>query len=240
MRVYKLVFCALVKRSFEYRQGTQFTERWPKMAMDVYSLNQVFYTNGEYWENVLHFQDSTASSPTPEANAGALAQAYWTACGTQLMACMSTDTTFVGVKTRRINNTGGPTFIAPALTLSGIVSSGSTGAAGANCITPRLAAECLLDYYESHAVKPRWRNGKIYLGGVPETWYQQNAWLAAAAGYITFFGVLQGTIAGSFSGGSISATTCIWSKKYTTAYAGGNWELVPVISSLRRRIEPHL
>ena len=197
---------------------------------DVYKFMIAFATAGEFWMNVLHFQNSQTSSSTPEADAGACVTGFVGSCQAALLSVLSVDTTLLGYKCARINNTGGPSYVQPA-------PSGTTGGLSTPVDNSRVAALFTLDYYNAEGTPPRWRVGKMFLGGVSGTYMVSNSWTTPA---ITAYKAYLATIEAGFGTSPNNFTTCIWSQKYATAYAGGNWELTPQIAALRRRIQPYL
>lgn len=209
---------------------------------DVYQLNIAYQMDGEFMENVLHYQDTASGvSTNPEAQAGALVSAFQTSVQAAMLGCLPTTLQVLGYRARRVNNTGGPTYVLPTPALFG-----TAGIAG--CVSTRLCALLTLDYYESHTPfnpathrGPSWRHGSIYLP-IPNTWYVDNQFIAGVGGnYNTFINSLTFAITSTFGSGTITAQNGVWSKKYSTFYTStAIWELQPTAASVKKRILPHL
>jgi hypothetical protein len=198
---------------------------------DVYQLNVVYAGGAQYMECVLHFLSSLASSPAPDSDAVALGLAFRAAVETSLLGCWNGDISLLGYKAHRINNGGGPTMVIPA-------PAGTVGTAGLfhGMATSRQAALIENDYYDTNGTPPTWRQGRIFLGGVPGDFWNEDVWTSTAiAAYQLFMTALKATI-----GTAPTFTNGTWSAKYSTIWAGGDLELSGRMGHIKRRTAPSL
>lgn len=196
---------------------------------DIFQLVIAYACAGQYMENVLHYSSSLASSINPESDATSLITAFQGGPYLALIPCVSSDAFFLGMKAKRVNNTGGPSVVAPAV-------SGAFGTGPAGVMDTRAAAVITGDYYNAMGSKPAWRVARQFIGGVPSTWMVDNVWISdAITAYLAYCTSLESSI-----GSSPTFDPIAWSPLYTTAYAILNWELTPNIGSLKRRIKPSL
>jgi hypothetical protein len=168
------------------------------------------------------------TSTTPEADAKLVAQGFITNVLPAFTAATTSDTQFLGVRAQRINNTGGPSY-AYALGTS------TQGLLPVKVDNSRVAAVLIGDYYNSPAPQPKWRSGKIFVGGVPTNGMVENSWTIAQANLLLAIGTALATNFGSSPVGPFD--NGIWSPLYNTFFSV-LWELSPNIGSLKRRLKP--
>src|SRR4051812_858316 len=89
------------------------------MAADVYQLILQGDIGGEFFENVMNFESSVTGSTQPLQMANNLVAGWILAAENDFAACLPNDTLITGYKCKRINNTGGPTYMAPQTPVSG-------------------------------------------------------------------------------------------------------------------------
>lgn len=200
-------------------------------SADVFQLSIVYTGGGEYMECVQHFLSSNVVSSTPAADALALMAGFVGNVQGTMLNCWYPDVTLIGYRSKRVNNGGGPQVIQPA-------PSGTIGTAtGATALpTTRQAAVIANDYYQSAATKPKWEEGRMFLGGVPAAFWIDNMWSSIA---ITAYQALMTALQTTF-GSSPSWSYGTWSKKYSTIYTGGNLELSGRMGHQKRRVLPRL
>jgi len=196
------------------------------MANDTYQLNVIAAVADEYCENILHFQTSASSSSTPAADALAVITQFRAAIEPLWTACLSTDWQLGGYKCKRINNTGGPTAIAP---VAGVVGGYGTGSV-ASGIGPLITAT----YYDAAAVKPRWRDGRIFMTGAPAGSCVGNVWQAAMIAAINNLTAIM--IAPL--GGALTPQYVVWTKHTGLAKIPVSMQLSAKVGTQRRRYVP--
>lgn len=200
------------------------------MALDVHRLRVALTGAGQFMQNILTFQSTVTNSTTPETDSNALIVAYTSTMLTPLMACLSPDTSLLGMKAERINNTGGPSTIQ-------VPSSSIVGTFTGPIENTRMAALITADYYSADSTPPQWRVGKQFLGGIPKTAQTDNAWLGPFVVAVQAYAAALIADASSTPG---PWTNVIWSSKYLKAYTITSWELTPQTAALKRRIKPYL
>lgn len=201
------------------------------MALDVYLLKVAYAAAGEFMENVLAYEASVTGSTTPEADALELCTGWESTVLPTLLPLWAPETVLLGLRASRVNNTGGPSAV-----LLGNGSQVGTGPAGLD--DTRTAAVFSFDYYDTLAATPRWRTGRLFMGGVYEGAMKDNLWSAT---YITNATTFVGALAGPV-GSPVNFNSGIWSRKHKQiqGVATPNWELSPAIGGLKRRIMPHV
>lgn len=200
-------------------------------AADVFKMEIVYTAGGEYMENVIHYVSSLTGSTHPQTNAAALVQAFQSTVQASLLACWQADVTLLGYRANRINNGGGASavLVAPAGTIG-------TDSGTSLMATSRTAALLENDYYDAAATPPRWRQGRIFMGGVPGTWFIEGVWVSdARTAYLAFLSALTTTL-----GSSPNFNVGVWSRLRSTLYVNGSWELSNRIGHQKRRTKPSL
>lgn len=194
--------------------------------MDVYQLAIFGAVANEYVLNVLHFQSSLTSSPTPDLDAAGLITAWQTAAEAAYLACLSQDYTLGGYQAKRINNTGGPTYIQTPPGLVGTIADNSVvSGAGAVLTAP---------YYQSSGTKPQWRTSRIFIPGIPATGVVKNQLQALLTTPLSAFA----TILNSPLGSMPTYTYGVWSKVTSQWYDITTLRTSAHIGTLRRRYKP--
>lgn len=204
----------------------------PPTTNDVFKLEIVYTAAGEFMECVLHFYSGLASSPTPQPDALALITGFQSLFESALLNCWSSDVALIGYRAVRVNNGGGSTAVVPSP--AGTI--GTAGVFAGVVSTTRQAALIETDYYDTAAVKPRYRQGRIYLGGVPNGYWGDNMWSGpAVTAYTAFASLLAGIMATTptFQYG-------IWSKKNSICWIGGDAELSNKMGHIVKRTRPRL
>jgi hypothetical protein len=198
---------------------------------DVFKMQIVYTAGGEFMESVLHFLSSLTGSTHPQTDALALCEQFSTAVQAKLLACWYTDVTLLGYRASRINNGGGASAVLPQPVGTVGTYSGSLGTP-----TTRQAALIELDYYDTMATKPRWRQGRIFMGGVPQAFWDDDMWTSDAVTAYTAFATFLNTLIGS----SPNFQYGIWSRKNTTLWTNTGLELSGRMGHLKRRTRPSL
>lgn len=200
------------------------------MAGDVHEVVIAYEGAGSYFENVQHWQNPTSTSTDPEGDSADIANAWYTTMFPLWQACTAAIINFIGIRAKRINNTGGPSAVFPASSLA-------AGGVVGDIDNTRVAAVITGDYYNSSSSTPHWRVGKQFLGGVPTGFMVDNIWTSTA---ITAYLAYCAGLHAGLTGASLTWTNVIWSNTYNIAYVPTNWELTPTIGSLAKRVRPHL
>lgn len=198
---------------------------------DVFKMEIVYTAGGEYMECVPHFLSSATGSTTPSADALYLVNQFHANVETALLACWYTDVTLLGYRANRVNNGGGGSAVYPAPAGTKGTYSGALGTP-----TTRQAAVITMDYYDTLATKPKWSSGRLFLGGVPQAFWDDDMWTIDAVNayqaFMTALNALMGTVP-SFQFG-------VWSRKNTTMWTGGGLELSGSMGHMKRRTKPSL
>lgn len=200
-------------------------------SADVFKMAMVYTAGGQYMESILHFLSSATNSTTPQADALALCSQFSGVAQTSLLNCWYSDVTLLGWRAARINNGGGPSAVLPAA--AGTIGTYGTGP---GMPTSRQCALIENDYYYAAGTPPRWRQGRIYMGGVPGAFWSNDQWTSAAiTNYLAFMAYLNTSIGTTplFNYGT-------WSKKNSTIYSGGDQELSAFMGYQKRRTRPSL
>lgn len=196
------------------------------MAMDVYQLNVIGAVAEEYVENILHFQTNTASSSTPAADALAVIVAWRAAIEANYVGMLASDYMLGGYKCKRINNTGGPTAVAPTTGIVGTIGAASTVSGAGPLITAT--------YYDAAAVKPRWRDGRIFIPGSPIGGCIGNQWQAIVTTPVLAFNAI---LINAF-GGALAPQYGIWTKHTGLFKIPVSLQLSAKVGTQRRRYVP--
>jgi hypothetical protein len=127
-------------------------------AQDVYQLRVVGYINKQLVENTLYFQN-TGTAINPLNDAKALVTGWLSNNQAAYLACISSDYVLAGYRARRVNNGGGPTYLAPDGVTAGTY-------AGATTVT---GAGALLGFPFIGSGYPKRQNNvaKIFMPGAP-------------------------------------------------------------------------
>jgi hypothetical protein len=202
------------------------------MSGDVHQLNFAYTAGGSFMESVMFFQQSAASSPTPEADSFDLTQGFNINVLPVLLPLWGDDVVYLGVRAKRVNNTGGPSVVVPA-------ASGTVGTGTGSSTNERTAALFTTDYYNTPSAHPRWRVGRMFLGGYFIGAFTEGRWQTT---FLTPANALTTLLNTGFMGTAISWTSGVWSRKYTTFFPTlpTGWELSPVVGALSRRQKPHI
>jgi hypothetical protein len=199
------------------------------MGVDVHQLNIIADVGGEYCENVLHFNGANANSVDPEGDSEGLITAWQTTFEDAWLAMCPSDYSLAGYKAKRVNNTGGPSYVQPVIvdtpgTLPTATFVGSCG--------PLIIA----NYYDSMALIPRWRVTRIFVPGAAIGGLVDDEWQAPYPAQIAaFMGLLIGPPVGANEW-----QYCAWSRTHETFYILVGMELSFLIGTQRRRLHPVL
>lgn len=200
-------------------------------ASDVFQMSIVYTAGGQYMESVTHFLSSLTDSTHPQADALSLATAWHSSVESDMLGCWYSDVTLLGYRSKRVNNGGGASavLIAPAGTVG-------TYGSGPGMPTSRQCALLEMDYYDNLATLPRWRQGRICMGGVPSPFWADDVWTTDArnaySAFITAFNVTLGS--------SPNFRIGIWSRKNSQLWGPTGWELSGRMGYLKRRTKPTL
>lgn len=199
------------------------------MAGDVHQLNIIGNVGGEYVENVLHFYSGIlASSATPELDAQDLINTWIADVQALYLACCPSDYSLGGYKAKRVNNTGGPTFVAPVSVLTPGTYATAVAATG---VGPLITG----NYYDAGAVKPSWRTTRIFLPGQPLGSLVDDEWQAPMPARVaSMCSVLNMTL----STGPNQWAYAAWSRAHAVDYVIVGMELSFLVGTQRRRYKP--
>lgn len=195
------------------------------MAVDVHLLQIFMNVGGQFAENIMAFQGLLSSSTTPATDSLALITA-WEAGNEALHAgCLAADAKIIGYKARRVNNTGGPTVAA-----SRNISGARAGSVATSGVGPLLT----FSYY--YPPKTRWRAGKMFIAGMANDDYTDNA---PVAGLVAALNDFKSALASSFgSGPSGPWNMVVWSRKQKLAYMPTTFTISGIEGTQRRRQKP--
>lgn len=140
------------------------------MASDVHQIIIVGSVAGEFVENILHFQGSVDGSATPAADSLSLITQFRAMVEPSWLPVVPDDYVVAGYKAKRVNNTGGPTVVAPV--------AGVNGEVGAIAIASGVGPCLIGNYYASGAIKPRWKVSRIFIPGVAVGLMSENVFTA--------------------------------------------------------------
>jgi hypothetical protein len=199
---------------------------------DVYQLTIQSAMGGQISESVLHFEITTPGEETwPGTIAKLLIQAFQAEVQALYLACLGSDTVLRGYIARRISPSGGnSTFIAtPDVTGSGPTPS-----------TASSLGAVLLAGYRS-AVSGKYRSGRLFLPGAPQTYISENE---PSSAYLDAIIALTEELQANISGSGFVWKTVIWSREDSQAYVGVsgylNWYYSGKLGTQRRRLKPAL
>lgn len=200
------------------------------MAMDVYELEIIGETAGEYNECIPAFQGAAANSTTPLTDAAALIAAFVATWQVNWLACLAQDYSLAGYKCRRVNNTGGPnaTTVSPPATTGGVV--------GTSC--PQQTAQLFTgSYFNAGGAPARWRVGRINLPSVPESGYTAPAYTDAQIILQNVLLAQMNATLGSSPAGPF--TMGVWSRKQTKFFSA-MWDVSLLVGTIKKRLHPAL
>jgi hypothetical protein len=200
------------------------------MASDVHQLNIVASIYDEYCENVLFFENDVDSSPTPEDDAEDLINAFISNIAVAWLACLSSDYALGGYKAKRVNSTGGPTYVSP-------VSVATPGTIGSTVSCTSVGPLVTGNYYDALATAPRWRTTRIFLPGAPGALLVENEWQGVIPAHVAS---LIGLLVEPFMGVINTWTYVGWSRTHSVAYPIVGMELSFLVGTQRRRLHPVL
>lgn len=156
------------------------------MANDVHTLEIYGSLCGQPTLGILHYEAGVASSPSPVVESGHLIAGWQAAMEATYLACLPQNYTLIGYKSRRVNNTGGPHYIATAVAAVGTVAVDASNSALAPCV--------IFSYTDG----VHWHSGRHFMPGIADTWIDNNALTAPAiAAYNTLNGLWGTPIANS-------------------------------------------
>lgn len=193
------------------------------MANDVYSLSILGLAEKQAWESVLHFESTVANASDPLTKAEHLVDAFNTAVLDALSECMGTDTEITGYKAKRVNNTGGPQYLAPIAAVGGDF--------GTVCVVGSIGG-VILSYYTQGT---KTRTGRWFLPGFPSEVYDDGVF---AAGFKTKVAALITALTGTLTASGASFHFGVWAAKTTTFYAPSIVKLSGHLGTQRRRLLP--
>lgn len=174
------------------------------MAADVYSLEAIGVSSGQYVSNVMHFRndDSTPSS-TPSVDATVLILA-WEAALRDLWLDMLPDTyTLRGVRARRVNNTGGHTIASLMVAQVGTRGPGSFSSVGPCILLPVTPAAGVF------------ATGKIFLPGAADDDVVDNE---LSAGLITAIDAYATAAWANITSGALAFQQCVYQRVTETGF----------------------
>ena len=199
------------------------------MANDVFQVNVIGSVAGEYVENVWHFVSSVANSGTPGADAEAMLNALQTSVQTPYLDCLSDDFELGGYKSKRVNNTGGPTAV--------LLAAGAPGTGGAPSVVSGEGGLITFGYFSSLSAKPRWRTTRIFTPGV---------YLGAIVGnvlsapYLARLQVFADALNTGFAAGGATYLYCGYQRASGHPYTVNAPQVSSLIGTQRRRYKPSI
>lgn len=194
------------------------------MAQDVYLLDVIGTTAGEYNECVIACQGAMSSSTTPQADAAALISAWTSTVQPLWVSCVATDYSLAGYKARRVNNGGGPTA-SQQQTITGTVSGTSA---------PPQCAQLLTAPYKPTGGK--WRTGRIFVPSVPESGYTAPNLTPAQ---LVLLNALAAALIAGFGSTPGPWQVGTWARK-TAVFYDGLYQASLRIGTIRKRLNPVL
>lgn len=201
---------------------------------DVFQLDIVGSSAGEYCENILHFKQTVVGTVTTQQLLAyqiidewqSVVQAAW-------LACMPTDYDLTGFRCKRVWPIGGNTAYQA---LSEIF-----GEYDATTVASSVNAMLLCGYQDTSSLK--FRVGRCFLPGAPESAIAGNA---PTSGYLTLLASLASLMNGDLTNTAIGTVwPGIWSPLHHVFYQvnaapTGQWQVGGKLGTQRRRLKPAL
>lgn len=197
------------------------------MANDVMQLVLVGVIGNEFAENVLYFQSDVANAANPVLEAKNCVDAFIANVQNDWMDSLPNDYELHGYKCKRVNNTGGPTYMAPIAAVAG----GRPAASLVSSLAPLLVSS----YVETATMKHR--TGRIFMPGIADGDVIENELGGPILGQLNAVGA--DLLATSSSGGQ-TFTYGIWSRKYLRFYIPPAINISLLVGTQRRRLHPVL
>lgn len=192
------------------------------MARDTYRLVIGGVSGGEFWESVQHFESGVTNSTDPLTDASNCVTMWRDNLENSFLDCVPSAVTIVGYKCARVNNGGGPTFMAPVGPLSGA----RTGTLANSCLGP-----CLVSPFDNTV---RWSAGKWFLPGVTQTDLTSNHFSSALLALVATFAT---ALANTYTEGT-TWDFCIYSKKLSAPIIPFDIEISLKAGVQKRRLTP--
>jgi hypothetical protein len=196
---------------------------------DVFQLNVVGQVGRQTVESILHWQNTAASGPSPLADADTLVTAWNTTMQPLYLAMVGTDYLLMGYRARRVNNGGGPTFLAY---------NGSSPGTGPG-VTSVTGAGALLTfpYIETGSPKRQNNTGKLFVPGSIVGAIIDNVIQATYRAALQAF--LTALITG-LSGSTLSFSYGTYVRSRTAFYPATEGDISFTVGTQRRRYKPFL
>jgi hypothetical protein len=199
------------------------------MGFDVFELRVNYVDVSDRMQSVMHFLSSVENSTDPEGDATNLGTSFDTAMRTLFLAAFPVSTLYTSIQTRRVNNTGGPSYYGPA----GASVQGT--AIASSKVDASISALLTAPYNDAAVGGPnKWRVARLFMGAVPFNFLQDNVWSAAA---LTAYNAIATGLGNSFGSGT-TFMSCLWSKKHLAQTGPLAWSFQPTIACLRKRAFP--
>jgi len=196
------------------------------MANDVYELRVASYgAVSGFCENVLNYSQVATPplGPNPFEIAKALGNAWNSANLTTYLACLPDSATVGSIRTRRVNNGGGPTCVLIINANGTVVSVQPSGMIAANIAL--------------YPTTPPWKEGHIYMPLVPDSFITTDTWTSAAiAAFTALINALKTVIVDALTN---AWQEIIWRRKSATIDPIDAYQLMPKPTPMGRRIKPY-
>jgi len=189
---------------------------------DCYALQLFFAMPKQPAECIIHYRDELLGSANPQSDANDLLAQWQIANGALFMACVPDSVTLIGIKCKRVNNTGGPNVQVP-LNVAG----GRAGEMSTTGIAP------VLTYPYTNGA--RWFAGRIFLPGVSEDDIAENVYDPALV--VALDAYKDASILG-FVGATRTWSPCIWSPTHSTWYGINTVSISGKPGIQNRRMKP--
>lgn len=173
------------------------------MANDVHTLEIYGSLCGQPTLGILHYESSVANSVNPLQQGQNLVTAWIASMQPSYLGCLPQNYTLVGYKSRRVNNTGGPHYIAASAGTVGLVAVDASNSALAPCV--------IFSYTDG----THWHSGRHFMPGIADTQIDNNALTAPA---IALYATLNGLWTTPLANGGDTFDFRIWSPKNNVVY----------------------
>lgn len=194
------------------------------MANDVYQLIVGGNVARQQVENVLHFEQAVVADPDPQIRAQNCVEAFVANWQAAWVACLPLNYLLQGFKCKRINNGGGPTYVAIAV-------GGTAGTWASNANESVVSPVIVVPYSDG----VRWHAGRVFLPGVGDSAIDDGVYDPV---FITTVIALQTLMLAPSTSGGDSFEYAIWSPKNHVSYIPHTMHLSLKPGVQRRRLVP--
>jgi len=200
----------------------------------VFNLVQTWFGNGQYFENILHYQVEETGTHGPEEYAQGLIVAWRTAVLPDWLNCLSQDVELVSSRSKRVSGAGSTT------SLEAYSPGTYPGTIGATTDNTALAGILEFPYFAPPSTAfplGRTNIGKIFVGGMPDSATTQNTISGAERTLLT---TLANTIVVPFTLAvpAVTATYVVWNRTNKTAHIPVGKQVAAKIGIQKRRLLP--